>query len=65
MEKYEDATLRKVFAVTLDPAQRDANASPPVVYLQQLAQVRRPPAGAPPKAHSLPSACRSQPLCQL
>lgn len=34
-EKYEDATLRKVFQVTLDPAQGSA----PVVYLGQLAQV--------------------------
>ncbi len=46
MEKYEDATLRKVFAVTLDPAHRDPNASPPVDYLEQLAQVRRWPGGA-------------------
>ena len=40
MDKYEDATLRKVLAVTLDPASAQPQANPPVVYLGQLAQVR-------------------------
>ncbi|GAB4813256.1 hypothetical protein N2152v2_000302, partial [Parachlorella kessleri] len=38
MDKYEDATLRKVLAVTLDPADAQPQATPPVIYLGQLAQ---------------------------
>lgn len=39
--KYEDSTLRKVLAVTLDAAAADAAASPPVVHLAALEEVRR------------------------
>ncbi|GAB4822698.1 hypothetical protein N2152v2_009744 [Parachlorella kessleri] len=35
MDKYEDATLRKVLAVTLDPADAQPQATPPVIYLGQ------------------------------
>lgn len=38
--KYEDGVLRKVFACTLDPAQADPGASPPLLYLDELAKVR-------------------------
>lgn len=39
-DKYEDATLRKVFAVTLDPSTATALARPPVLYLEALSKVK-------------------------
>lgn len=35
---FEDATLRKVFAVALDPATAAPSASPPIVHLSELEQ---------------------------
>lgn len=39
MEAYEDAALRRVFAISLQAEQADANAKPPVVFLEGLAKV--------------------------
>jgi len=38
-EAFEDTTLRKVLAVTLNAPQSDPSANPPVVFLDDLAQV--------------------------
>lgn len=39
LAQREDAVLRRVFAFTLDPAQADPRAQPPVVFLQDAAEV--------------------------
>ncbi len=38
--QYEDQVLRRVFAVALRDQDVDSTASPPVICLQSLAQVR-------------------------
>jgi hypothetical protein len=67
---YEDATLRRVLAVAMAPEQADSSASPPVVYLEELAQVsikasiaiaraclpRAPPANGIPRPPARPPA---------
>ena len=37
---FEDTTVRKVLAVALNASQADPHASPPIVHLQDLEQVR-------------------------
>lgn len=43
--KYEDSTLRKALAVTLDASNADHCASPPVLFLAELADELRDEAG--------------------
>jgi len=38
-EEFEDAVLRRVFALTLNEAQIDNRTSPPIVHLEDLSQV--------------------------
>ena len=57
--KYEDSTLRKVLAVALDGSGAEPRASPPVVHLAGLAQVRH--AGA----CCLNSVCPFPPASQM
>ena len=54
--RYEDATLRKVFAITLDASRAEAEAQPPIVCLEALVKV-----GPPRRRRHLPSFVSIQP----